>query len=234
MSDFGPLVPPVTSVVSTSANGLAPTLPNDATKYLNGVGGYTVPAGGGGGGDVTQLVQVIIGTSTSPITGIGGIVATFTAAGLTLSSIPATYSKLVIDVIGRSASALTSDNIIMQFNGDTGANYSAVFIEAVASAPIVGTTAGTASPPIINIPGSTTPANFASSGSIEIPGYTSVAFFKSAFGQCAGGVSVSPIPVYLALGLYWTNTAAINAIKLLLASAGNFSAGTTFTVYGFK
>lgn len=35
--------------VSTSAHGLAPKLPNDATKYLDGTGAYTVPAGGGGG-----------------------------------------------------------------------------------------------------------------------------------------------------------------------------------------
>jgi hypothetical protein len=35
--------------VSTTKHGLAPKAPNDATKYLNGVGAYTVPAGGGGG-----------------------------------------------------------------------------------------------------------------------------------------------------------------------------------------
>lgn len=34
--------------VSTSAHGLTPKLPNDATKYLDGSGAYSVPAGGGG------------------------------------------------------------------------------------------------------------------------------------------------------------------------------------------
>jgi hypothetical protein len=33
--------------VSTTAHGLAPLLPNDATKYLDGTGNYTVPAGSG-------------------------------------------------------------------------------------------------------------------------------------------------------------------------------------------
>lgn len=37
-----------TNNVSTTAHGFAPILPNDATKFLNGTGGYTVPAGGGG------------------------------------------------------------------------------------------------------------------------------------------------------------------------------------------
>ena len=43
--------------VSTSAHGLTPKLPNDASKFLNGQGGYTVPAGSalsdGDRGDIT-------------------------------------------------------------------------------------------------------------------------------------------------------------------------------------
>ena len=35
--------------VSTSRHGLTPKLPNDATKYLDGTGAWSVPAGGGGG-----------------------------------------------------------------------------------------------------------------------------------------------------------------------------------------
>lgn len=35
--------------VSITLHGLCPKAPNDATKYLDGTGAYTVPAGGGGG-----------------------------------------------------------------------------------------------------------------------------------------------------------------------------------------
>jgi len=35
-----------TANVSTTAHGYAPKLPNDATKFLNGIGGYTVPPSG--------------------------------------------------------------------------------------------------------------------------------------------------------------------------------------------
>ena len=38
-----------TNNVSTSKHGFAPKLPNDSTKYLDGTGAYSVPAGGGGG-----------------------------------------------------------------------------------------------------------------------------------------------------------------------------------------
>lgn len=58
-----------TQNVSTTKHGYAPILPNDATKYLDGTGAYTVPAGGGGGG-VTQsyLGYNTIGGSTEVIT----------------------------------------------------------------------------------------------------------------------------------------------------------------------
>lgn len=39
-----------TANVSTSAHGFAPKLPNDATKYLDGTGNYSVPPGSGGTG----------------------------------------------------------------------------------------------------------------------------------------------------------------------------------------
>lgn len=42
-----------TNNVSTTKHGFAPILPNDATKYLDGTGAYSVPAGGGGGGITT-------------------------------------------------------------------------------------------------------------------------------------------------------------------------------------
>jgi len=40
----------LTNNVSTTKHGFAPKLPNDATKYLDGTGNWSVPAGGGGGG----------------------------------------------------------------------------------------------------------------------------------------------------------------------------------------
>lgn len=48
----------LTANVSTAAHGLAPKLPNDATKYLDGTGAYTVPAGSGGGGSDTLFGTV--------------------------------------------------------------------------------------------------------------------------------------------------------------------------------
>ena len=45
-----------TDDVSITKHGFAPKAPNDATKFLNGVGAYSVPAGGGGGSGMLPLV----------------------------------------------------------------------------------------------------------------------------------------------------------------------------------
>lgn len=37
-----------TNNVSTSAHGFVPKAPNDATKYLDGTGAFSTPAGGSG------------------------------------------------------------------------------------------------------------------------------------------------------------------------------------------
>jgi hypothetical protein len=47
-----------TGNVSISAHGFAPKAPNDATKYLDGTGAYSVPAGGGAGSTSLGLVIV--------------------------------------------------------------------------------------------------------------------------------------------------------------------------------
>jgi hypothetical protein len=52
-----------TNDVSISQHGFVPKLPNDATKFLNGVGAFSVPSGGGGVG--SSLILIGSGTGTS-------------------------------------------------------------------------------------------------------------------------------------------------------------------------
>ncbi|APG11407.1 hypothetical protein BKD09_24030 [Bradyrhizobium japonicum] len=51
-------------LVTTSAKGLAPTLPNDATKYLDGTGAYSIPPGG-----VTQVYDTRTAVQAATIPG---------------------------------------------------------------------------------------------------------------------------------------------------------------------
>lgn len=80
-----------TNDVSTSKHGFTPILPNDATKFLNGVGGYTAPAGSTYSADESTLH--LSGTTFSIIsTYVGqtsittvGTIATGTWAGTTIA-----------------------------------------------------------------------------------------------------------------------------------------------------
>ena len=47
-----------TNDVSTSKHGFAPKAPNDATKYLDGTGAWSVPAGGGSSGGVGSSIAI--------------------------------------------------------------------------------------------------------------------------------------------------------------------------------
>lgn len=62
-----------TNNVSTSKHGFAPKLPNDATKYLDGTGAYSVPAGGGGSGALTLVEHKTVTSNSTTVTFSTGI-----------------------------------------------------------------------------------------------------------------------------------------------------------------
>jgi hypothetical protein len=71
-----------TGNVSITAHGFAPKAPNDSTKFLNGVGAYAVPSGGGSGtvthtGGLTAN-QLVLGNGTADITALGSLGTTTT------------------------------------------------------------------------------------------------------------------------------------------------------------
>lgn len=61
-----------TANVSTTKHGLTPKLPNDATKYLDGTGSYSVPAGSGGGGDVSSNTASSVDSEVALFSSTGG------------------------------------------------------------------------------------------------------------------------------------------------------------------
>lgn len=90
----------VTGNVSTTAHGFTPKLPNVATQFFNGVGGWTVPTGTGG---PTTLVS----TSTQS----DAVIAIYTAI-TGLSFTPAASTNYLIDcyIVYTSTAATTGIN----------------------------------------------------------------------------------------------------------------------------
>lgn len=150
-------------------------------------------------------------------------------ASITLSSLPQTYTDLLIVVSPRSDSASTALNLLMQFNGDTGANYAYKYLRG--SGATVGVGGGTGQTSILAnsvVPGSTATANTFGNITYTIPNYAgSLSKMVLNNGVSENNAATS----YQTLnGGAWTSTAAITSIAF--TTTGNFVANTVVSVYG--
>ena len=145
------------------------------------------------------------------------------AASVTFSSISASYTDLVLIV---NISGSTDINVQMQFNGDTGSNYSTTVLGGSGSA--AGTDRYSNQSHIqINYQAFLTAA-FNTNSIINIQNYSNATTYKtslSRFNNASNGVDA-------VVGL-WRNTAAITSV-LLKTHTGTFATGSTFTLYGIK
>jgi len=203
-----------TNDVSVTAHGFAPKAPNDATKFLNGVGAYTVPAGGGGG--LTQIGQVTTAGSATTVTFL---------------AIAGTYTNLVVTYSARSAQATNTSAIRLAVNGDaTSGDYSTVLYilsPALTSFTVASTSAGLF---VANIPGASTTAGYPGTGKIYLESYSGTIFDKRV--RCEGAfATISSESLIFTTGT-WLSTAAITSLIFSLDSGPAFVDGSVFTLYG--
>ena len=158
-----------------------------------------------------------IGTAVT--VGAGG------AADITFSTIPSTYTDLVIKLSSRTNRANAVDFLQINFNGSA-ASFTARGIEGNGSSAIsytdtvfIGATSGN----------SATASTF---GNLEIyiPNYAG-STYKSYSADSVSETNGTTAYTELVAGL-WSNTAAITSIKLLSATANNFLQYSTAYLYG--
>jgi hypothetical protein len=144
-------------------------------------------------------------------------------SSVTFSSIPSTYTDLII-VVNAGASVATANGSI-RFNGDTGNNYSQTFLRGNGSTAASDRTSNF--PQIqIDYYGFTT--SITNMEIIQIQNYSNSTTYKTVLmrGDSADyGTKAS-------VGL-WRNTATITSL-VILSNAYNFITGSTFTLYGIK
>ena len=142
-----------------------------------------------------------------------------TATSYTFSSIPATYTDLVLVYSGNQAS---QDNFSLQFNSDTASNYSVTTMYgngSVASSQRFSS-ASSIYGPILD---ATTQSNLVA----QIPNYSNATTYKTIVMR---GDSTS-FRTTATVGL-WRSISAITTIKCQTLSGGNFNIGSTFSLYG--
>ena len=152
-------------------------------------------------------------------------IATTTMSGSTASytftSIPSTYTDLVLVIVAANASA---SNFQITFNSDTGSNYSRTQIAGNGTSASSARESTYTSYRTLNTPAST--SIFAISN-INIMNYSNTTTYKTLLDR--GGYASDQ--TYAQVGL-WRSTAAINSINLL--AGANLSAGSTFSLYGIS
>jgi hypothetical protein len=156
------------------------------------------------------------------------------AASVTFSSIPATYTDLVIKCSARDDRAGSDwDDLKLVFNSDTATNYSETFVQGTGAAATSSRDTSIAyGIAARSVTGSTATASTFGSAEIYIPSYTASQNKPySNFGNTESNVTNAFIA---ATALLWRNTAAITSIVVYPNNASNFVTGSSFYLYGIS
>ncbi len=104
---------------STTAHGLAPKYPNDATKYLDGTGGYTVPAGGNSTAALTTNANTFSAGFSQTIN--GSIVLPFTSTNTVTTGVRQ-------GIIWKSGGAQGTKTFLHDYNQNMGDGYESIYL----------------------------------------------------------------------------------------------------------
>ena len=159
----------------------------------------------------TELLRTTVGTASTSVT-------------LNLAGISG-YTDLVL--VADATTVNANGSITLQFNGDTGTNYSytAIYGTGSAAGSLRGSNAG-----IIGFIGfaAQVPVGTRAMGIAHIQNYSNTTTNKTVLIRDTPAVSAT---VEAGVGL-WRNTAAITSITVLALSGASIAVGSTFSLYG--
>lgn len=145
---------------------------------------------------------------------------TANAASVTFSSIPGTYTDLVLIIVGNAGGSTAAT---MRFNSDSGAVYSNTFFQGDGSSAASFRDSNVTS----NWAGSFYNTSTPTVARHNIMNYANTTTFKTSIlrADYSAGYTAEAVQLY-------RSTSAITSITL--ATGSNFLTGTTFTLYGIK
>lgn len=162
---------------------------------------------------------------------ISSATATGSTSSVTFSSIPQTFSDLVIKVSDRAATDTQSAPVLLSINGNT-SNLSSKRILSVGSGAISQSGTGNSGIGGVLGNGSDFTANVFGSGEVYILNYTSSTAYKSisidSTNENNGAAGYMAFTAVL-----WSSNSAITSITLT-QEVGNIANNSTFYLYGVK
>jgi hypothetical protein len=150
------------------------------------------------------------------------------ASSIDFTSIPSTYTDLVVKLSARDANASSVDSLGVKFNSVT-SSYS---FKQLYGTGATAASQGASSYPENYINGATSTANTFASYELYIPNYAG-ATNKSVSVDAVTENNATTAFATLTAGL-WSNTAAINAISLFSTVGNTISQYSTAVLYGIK
>jgi hypothetical protein len=148
------------------------------------------------------------------MTALASITLQSASASVSFSNIPQNYRDLVFSFNGTGNSSL---QVSVEFNNDTAENYSRIYIEARGS---TGAGPGTDKRWMADV--GTSQSNFI----FQIIDYSATDKHKTGLVRANDASAI-----VWALAGRWSNTAAINSVRLFSTTSA-FAAGSTFNLYG--
>ena len=147
---------------------------------------------------------------------------------VTFGSVPQTYTDLIL--VSNFATSVVNEDAYVQFNSDTGNNYSRTHVRGNGST--AGSSRASNQPFIpIDIDSSGTTLSTGIQATTHIMNYSNSTTFKTII--CRSGTTGGSFTgTTLLIGL-WRSTNAITTIDVK-ATGGNFVVGSTFSLYGIK
>jgi hypothetical protein len=149
------------------------------------------------------------------------------AASIEFTSIPQTFTDLVVLVSARGASTSDFPSLLLRFNSNS-ASYSARFVIGSGTGTS-SSTGGTTSISIATMPGSAQTANTFGNSICYVPNYTA-AVNKSVSIDSVSETNSAAAFSRLVAGL-WSNTAAITSLAIIGDSV-NLEINSTVSLYG--
>lgn len=152
-----------------------------------------------------------------------------TASSVTFSSIPSTYTDLVLRISARSNYGAVGDYFQITYNSTT-TGYSDTVLAGNGSAASSYRNSNATVNEVANFDGASATASTFGNGEIYIPSYTASQNKPlSSFAVAETNASAAPMAVNAHL---WRNTAAISSITI--SAFGIYQSGSSFYLYGIK
>lgn len=155
------------------------------------------------------------------------------AASVTFSSIPSTYTDLVLKASARTDRADYEDYCYVRFNGDSSALYSLTDLKGQAGSASSTRFSSVTGDFFFYATASTATSNTFGSEEIYIPSYTVSQSKPFSLFTVSENNSSTNSTIDVNAGLYRSNT-AISSITIQSYNSANFVSGSSFALYGIS